>query len=159
MKILVLSDTHGNVDFVRYAVSSVCPDYIIHLGDGIDDLNGLNFPSERIFMVCGNCDWHENLSYWRVIELNGRRIFFTHGDRFAVDSGTENLLTYAMMHNADIVLYGHTHYSCIVEKNNILILNPGSAMLGAHQHMCAVIEFNNGRTRAYYITRAGKLAE
>lgn len=37
MKILVLSDSHSALQFMRQCVESVKPDAIIHLGDFFDD--------------------------------------------------------------------------------------------------------------------------
>ena len=37
MKILVLSDSHSGLSFMRRCVDTVRPDYIIHLGDYMDD--------------------------------------------------------------------------------------------------------------------------
>ena len=37
MKILVLSDSHSGLSFMRYAIRTVKPDAVIHLGDYFDD--------------------------------------------------------------------------------------------------------------------------
>ena len=37
MKILVLSDSHSSLAFMRKAISTVEPDAVVHLGDHYDD--------------------------------------------------------------------------------------------------------------------------
>ena len=33
MKILVLSDSHSTLSFMRLCIQSLCPDAVVHLGD------------------------------------------------------------------------------------------------------------------------------
>ena len=42
MKILIFSDSHGDVDIMRDIVEKEKPDMIIHLGDSIKDAEKLN---------------------------------------------------------------------------------------------------------------------
>ena len=58
MKILVLSDSHSALQFMRQCVESVKPDAIIHLGDFFDDgvvIHEEN-PDIPFYQVPGNCD-------------------------------------------------------------------------------------------------------
>ena len=58
MKILVLSDSHSALRFMRSCVDAVKPDAIIHLGDHYDDAQALaeEYPHIPIHAVPGNCD-------------------------------------------------------------------------------------------------------
>ena len=58
MKILVLSDSHSAMSFMRLCVDAVKPDYLIHLGDHFDDGEALaeTYPHIRMYQVPGNCD-------------------------------------------------------------------------------------------------------
>ena len=58
MKILVLSDSHSALRFMREAVRAVKPDAIVHLGDYYDDARVLaeENPHIPVHMVPGNCD-------------------------------------------------------------------------------------------------------
>ena len=57
-KILVLSDSHGNVNNMVTAVGRLHPDMIIHLGDCWVDAEKLHqqFPMIMMEQVPGNCD-------------------------------------------------------------------------------------------------------
>ena len=59
MRILVLSDSHGNVDNMARAVELTAPDRVLHLGDCQRDLTALRarFPALPMEGVPGNCDW------------------------------------------------------------------------------------------------------
>ena len=59
MKILVLSDSHGNVDNMVQAVTHTAPDWILHLGDVMADGEKLHamFPEIPFEQVPGNCDY------------------------------------------------------------------------------------------------------
>ena len=58
MKILVLSDSHSAMSFMRRCVERVKPDAIVHLGDHFDDAETLHeeYPGIRMYRVPGNCD-------------------------------------------------------------------------------------------------------
>ena len=53
MKILVLSDSHSGLSFMRLCVDTVRPDYIIHLGDYMDDGAAIaeEYPHVRVYQV------------------------------------------------------------------------------------------------------------
>ena len=61
MKIIVLSDSHGNTQALLQAVAVTGPDLILHLGDQIRDCAVLhrNFPQIPLRTVKGNNDFSE----------------------------------------------------------------------------------------------------
>lgn len=61
-----------------------------------------------------------------VFKTAGHTLFATHGHRYDVYYGTQELAVRAKALGADIALYGHTHISTAEDRNGILILNPGS---------------------------------
>ena len=131
MRLLVVSDTHrvtgALMNIIRQNSSLV--QGIIHLGDHDFDLficEGLS--QAEYYTVAGNCD-NESLSKReRVLELNGFRIFMTHGNTYHVGIGTERLAARAAEVNAQVCLYGHTHISTLFTENGILFMNPGSLL-------------------------------
>ena len=58
MKILVLSDSHSTLSFMRRCIDSVKPDAAIHLGDHFDDGLAMKeeYPGIPFYQVPGNCD-------------------------------------------------------------------------------------------------------
>ena len=146
VKILVFSDSHGETGDMRRIIEYVHPDaeYVIHLGDGAEDMERLSpfFPRQAFVGVKGNCDWFYSSDYngaHRVLDMEGVRIFICHGHRHGVKKGDYSiLLSAANSLKADIALFGHTHYSEYTvftkvgewdgqEKGAVLhVMNPGS---------------------------------
>ena len=131
MNILVLSDSHAGISFMKYAVDRVKPDAIIHLGDYFDDGVALSelYPYIQIHQVPGNCDKYrlwgihpETLCY----QACGVKLFMTHGHNHHVKSSLYRLLQDAAASGAQAVLFGHTHAAlCYQEDNGLWVLNPG----------------------------------
>ena len=137
MKIIVLSDTHGNYRALqKVALLHQDADMLIHLGDGERELNQL-FNSEpwaeqKFHCLKGNCDYGQGVQVYRTLTLDlpyGHRIFAAHGDNFQVKFGTARIAYEARENQADIVLYGHTHVSDCRYEDGLYILNPGSLSL------------------------------
>lgn len=129
MKIVVVSDTHGSTDTIIKNIRSMeRPDMIFHLGDYIED--GIKIRDAldiHTIMVRGNGDFGKRkFEDEQIIEIMGRRIFLTHGHKYNVRFGVQNLFYRAMEVQADVVLYGHTHIAKILDNEGILIMNPGS---------------------------------
>lgn len=84
MRILVLSDSHGNVDNMARAVELTAPDRVLHLGDCQRDLTALRarFPALPMEGVPGNCDWAAATSRngcWRSAACGSLRCTGTRG--------------------------------------------------------------------------------
>ena len=56
----------------------------------------------------------------------GHKVFVTHGHRYSLYRGLEELGNAAVKEKASIVLYGHTHVALSCWYANTLLLNPGS---------------------------------
>lgn len=129
MKILVISDTHGAIhEIVKVIENMEKPQLILHLGDYVED--GEKIEKEtgiKVEMVRGNGDFfNKRYEDDKVLEIEGKRIFMTHGHRYGVRHGVLNLLYRAEELQADIVLYGHTHVPMITKDAGIFVMNPGS---------------------------------
>ena len=133
MNILVVSDTHRKTDTLYDVVAKYrsAIDLVIHLGDCYNDLQSVmvDFPTIASLSVLGNCDYNcfdASVKYEGTFKADQRRIFYTHGHKYNVKAGLEYLVFNAKIKDADIVLYGHTHIKQAVEKNGVLVINPGS---------------------------------
>ena len=131
MKILVLSDSHSSLSFMRYCISHVKPDHVVHLGDFYDDgqVMAEEFPHIRFHQVPGNCDHYRCVSGANEIlcyDIGGVRMYMTHGHRHWVKQGTEMLINAARRSEAKAVLYGHTHVADCRLEDGLWVLNPGS---------------------------------
>lgn len=137
MKCLVLSDSHGDSYSIR-RILNMHPDaeVIFFLGDGLSDMElFVGDRSRAILAVRGNCDRDYILGETPVkktdsINIEGRRVVFTHGDLYGVKYGLDGVIKLAEETNADIVLFGHTHQP--LEKyvsrddGGLYLFNPGS---------------------------------
>ena len=128
MKILVLSDSHGNSDNMICAVERTSPDLLVFLGDGLRDLRAVEerFPALRIESVPGNCDLFSHDAPERLLSEGGMTILACHGHAYGVKSGYLGIAAAARERGADVVLFGHTHRVCCEMHNGLTMLNPGS---------------------------------
>lgn len=130
MKILVISDTHGNLSKVYKVINSISNiiDGVIHCGDIVEDADSLRikYPNLKIYNVRGNCDYGSSVPNEDVFVLGGKKFFVTHGDLYGVNWGIDRLCYKGAEIGADVCLYGHTHIPYIDNYNGIVILNPGS---------------------------------
>lgn len=135
MKILVLSDSHASLGFMRRCIEAICPDAVIHLGDYYNDGQTMceEFPQIPFHQVPGNCDMHRGWipdTETKLIELGGVRMLMTHGHRHGVKMSLHRLLADARASNVQAVLYGHTHMAHCELEDGLWILNPGAASWG-----------------------------
>ncbi len=128
MRILVISDTHGNYPLAVRAIDQAGQsDHIIHLGDVADDATAMEHAlGKSVIMVAGNCDPASTAPKELCVSLAGRNILITHGDRYNVKSGLSQLRKKARSTKSHVVLYGHTHMAGIIRSEGILFVNPGS---------------------------------
>ena len=141
MKVLVISDTHGNSNraFIAHTRSEPV-DAVIHLGDGCADADLLRETLDiPVINVAGNCDPGSNAPRERVWECEGKRILLTHGDAYQVKSGLARLHQRTMEIGADAVLFGHTHQSLCENISGLLLVNPGTLANSSNHRSYAVL--------------------
>jgi putative phosphoesterase len=152
MKILVISDTHGDIDGAESVIrKNKDAGLIIHLGDYFRDAKRLSsiFPHLRFEYICGNCDFMiGDVPPEKCLEIAGIRIFLTHGHRYSVKWDYTRLMMKAHEEKADILLFGHTHIPGIIEGNGYCLVNPGSTSdpRGDSDESYAIIEINGNET-------------
>ena len=157
MKILVLSDSHSGLSFMRYCIEHIKPQHIVHLGDHYADGETMAeaYPHIRFHQVPGNCDRYHTLPWQADIlcyPIEGVKFYMTHGHRHGVKSDLRRLLSDARDSKADIALYGHTHIAdCHKEADGLYVLNPGSC--GSWGGSVGVIELENGTISACAIVK------
>jgi hypothetical protein len=146
VKLLIISDTHGDYPLAVRAVDSAGPvDLIVHLGDCSDDALIIESISDvPVLKVPGNCDPGSDDERELLVTIAGRPVMITHGDRYAVKSGLSRLHKRAMELKANIVLYGHTHHAAIETIGDIIFINPGSLNAKSHHAGYAVLTLDFG---------------
>ena len=128
LKILAISDTHGDISNLRRIIKNGEKyNYLIHLGDVANDVDEIEkivpFPCA---FVRGNCDFLSFLPDTRLVDYGGVKFFLTHGHRYFVKESLYSLAKAAKDNGARVVVYGHTHCPEIEHVMGVDIINPGS---------------------------------
>ncbi len=150
MRILAASDTHGHIDYVLSAMDRIGEiDLVVHAGDYVRDVRRIMaiWPHFRYEFVCGNGDAHEGGPQTKEIEMQGVKIFLTHGHGFSVKCSDALLLQAAKRCGAQIAIYGHTHQPIIEKKEGIYLINPGGFNSGTTPSV-AIIEIEHTKVGA-----------
>lgn len=148
MKILIVSDSHGCLDWMEEALHRESPDCCIHLGDLWEDAAELQrrHPTLRLLQVAGNCDrWSYAPGRCELMTpaLGGVQFYITHGHLHQVKQTLLRLELAARESGARVALFGHTHRSFAEEKDGLLLLNPGACGSGAGSYGVICIENGN----------------
>ena len=129
MKAVIVSDTHGHHENLRQLMLREEPfDMLIHCGDtegGEDWIRG-HAPCMSVPIVMGNNDFFSRLPAELELDIDGLKVFLTHGHGYGVSMGTERLEDEARDRKADIVMFGHTHRPLIKQVEGLWVINPGS---------------------------------
>lgn len=163
MKILVLSDSHAALSFMRGCIDIIKPACIIHLGDYYDD--GQAMAEEHldipIYQVPGNCDKYRCPPFLKqtiIQKIGGVSFFMTHGHNHYVKQDTGRLLQDARDCGAAAVLYGHTHIpNCYQEPDGLWVMNPGTC--GSYGGSVGLIDVQDGKIVSGRILRQADLEE
>lgn len=127
MKILLVSDTHGRDERLEEALEIEKPDFLCHMGDVEGSEDYIRALAQcPLAMVSGNNDFYTDLNPEVTFELQGFKIFMTHGHYYYVGRSTDRLKSAGRRNGADIVLFGHTHRPVLEVEKDIIVANPGS---------------------------------
>lgn len=139
--ITVISDSHGN----RRALDALCgvfeeSDYILHLGDTSGDGGYIRakFP-EKTYLVNGNCDPVKLGENELVLEIEGVKIFATHGHLYSAKQTLLKLAARAKELGCAAVLYGHTHKADEREIDGVALINPGAMTRYIQKSYCYLV--------------------
>ena len=128
--IAIFSDTHSSRghELAGEALTAAREaDVVIHAGDFTSEaaLEAFQDECELFFPVHGNAESasvRDRLPTTRVVEEAGVRFAVTHRS----DSGEMGLVLFGRSHDADVVVFGHSHRPTVVDAEDCLLLNPGS---------------------------------
>ncbi len=130
MKILLFSDSHGIIENLLYVIDKENPDLVFHMGDLVGDARLVSraYPNLPWHIVAGNCDGWCSYPEVEEVTVSGVRFFLTHGHRFDVKRGLDQLCVTGLERNADVVCFGHTHNPIVNRiQNTMWMINPGTA--------------------------------
>jgi len=142
-RVLLISDTHGNLEPARKIIETVKPDYILHLGDMQRDAKKLKaeYPDYTLDYVPGNCDMVTGPGCAAITAIDGCRILYTHGHEHHVKMSLMRLRLAALEAQVQIAAFGHTHRAYCEQIDGLWLVNPGSAQMHANY---ALIEIEAG---------------
>lgn len=131
MRILVLSDTHGDNSRAYQVFDKLKKetpvDLIIHCGDYYKDAIQMG---ERTGVptvwVRGNTDGAFSDDDYTIVDTPYGNLLVTHGHMENVDFSQQNLYYKALEKDCVGALYGHTHRSAFTEVSGVYLMNPGS---------------------------------
>ena len=129
MKVLVLSDSHGNIANMVQAVERESPRMVFHLGDCWRDGERLRdrFPELPFEQVYGNCDFFRGSGEAeKLVYLGDKRALMCHGHTYGVKQSLLAAGLAAEEKDLDLFLFGHTHKPLVDMRGKTLFLNPGS---------------------------------
>ena len=152
MKILVLSDSHGNVSNMAAAVEQSAPRMIFHLGDCWRDAEKLHdlFPDIPLEQVPGNCDYRPSEPAEKLLFVEDKRILLCHGHTYGVKQSLLTAGYAAEEQNLDLFLFGHTHKPLVDMRGKTLFLNPGS-IGDPRRPTYGVVTLENGRLDGHIV--------
>jgi uncharacterized protein len=154
MKLVVISDTHGNYPAALRAVEMIAEaDIVIHLGDCCDDALPLQAAlSCPVIRVPGNCDFGSRLPRELFIRFDGVPFLLCHGDAYGVKGGLSRLAVHATRIGAEVVLFGHTHKPLVRNHDGRLFVNPGALQKGNLSPTFALVTLEDQTVSARLIT-------
>lgn len=127
MKLLVMSDNHGNYlkvdELINLWRDKV--DFIFHLGDS-------EFPADDPIwdkvdaVVTGNMDYDRGYRQEILVPTPVGNVFITHGHLDGVNRGNQDIFDKGKALGAAFIFHGHTHRLYAEYRDGILLLNPGS---------------------------------
>ena len=134
MKIVIISDSHGNSEILEKIFSAEKGiDAVIHLGDGAKDLMGLHAHTGYI-PVCsikGNNDFYCNDAVPKLITyFDNVKLYACHGHLLDVKFSLTKLYYTALEQECSLALFGHTHIPHKEEHEGVTLFNPGCAYKG-----------------------------
>ena len=153
MRLLVVSDTHGRTkNLKKVYLKQPKVDVFIHLGDGLDDIDSIDdvYSNCSFLKVKGNVDFSSSEPLEKLLVVEDKRIFVTHGHKYGVKRGYDNILFAAKEQEADVVLFGHTHYAYTSYTDCMHILNPGSLEMPRYNTpQFGIIDIIDGQITAF----------
>ncbi|SDH35228.1 hypothetical protein SAMN05192534_104123 [Alteribacillus persepolensis] len=146
MQCLIMSDSHGAekevAEVIERHVHEV--DAMIHCGDS--ELPATSPVLKDVYVVEGNCDRPGAFAEDRAEDINGIRVYVTHGHLYNVKMTRVPLSYRAEEKAARLACFGHSHIAEAFTENGVVYVNPGSLLLPRNrpEQTYAIAQFDKG---------------
>lgn len=135
MKLLIVSDIHGDYESLEKVIKEESFDRLVVLGDipsysyDYDEVNEilelLSKYKNKLVLIKGNCDYFVNYDAYGLyahdeisLTFNKHIVTFTHGHLY--NKG------FLPKYHGDIFISGHSHKPLLIKEKDIIYANPGS---------------------------------
>lgn len=150
MRILIIADSHGITRRIDKAIVAFEPDMIIHLGDIERDVEYIEdvYPHIPLHAVVGNNDPLCRRQGEAVIDVEGIKIFMTHGHLYGVWDNGFRIAKRAEELGCSVALFGHSHIPVDEMYGEVHAFNPGSiSRPRVGEYSLGVMEIENGKAK------------
>lgn|SRR5699024_4341504 len=155
MRVLVISDNHGEKNILNEVYDVVKPDAAIHLGD-----SEFPYDSEEIskyLRVKGNTDRDD--TYPKEGLFEEASMFYTHGHLYGIKQDRHQLAEKADEVGAKYALYGHSHVAKVERLNGVYCINPGSISSSRNEYPESYLVIDTDNNLASYYSRKHQLMD
>ena len=130
MKILVISDSHGQTARMQNVIEVEKPEKVFHLSDSQQPMDFLKHAigDYETYCVRGNCDFDMSYPTEQILEIGKHKLLLCHGHIYGVKYDLDGLKEAAIKKGCDVALFGHTHIPHY-EEGDVVMANPGSITL------------------------------
>lgn len=159
VRIGVVSDSHGsyrNVGRMRSECGRL--DWLLHAGDHMQDAAriavNLGVDPSRVRAVVGNCDFPTQKPDELLLEIEGVKLYMTHGHAHGVKSNLQRIHYRAQEVGARMAIFGHSHVPVLADVDGIMLFNPGSISEPRRPNdppSAGLLEIENGSVTARHI--------
>lgn len=125
--VLIVSDSHGLTTELLQLKKQHKADCLIHCGDSELDEDAPEL--EGFVKVGGNCDADTRFPEEQMVDMEGMKLYVTHGHLYRVKMNLMPLAYRAEEKQARVVCFGHTHMAGAEKNGDKLFINPGSIRL------------------------------
>lgn len=131
MKILVISDTHGQLARFFEVFNKLMKENpvqaIVHCGDNYKDAETIRMRAGLpVFAVKGNCDRSFDDASDMILETEAGDFLITHGHMENVGCDLQRLYYKTLESECIGAFFGHTHRAAYLDMDGIYLMNPGS---------------------------------
>ncbi|WLR50122.1 metallophosphoesterase [Bacillus tianshenii] len=158
MKVLIVSDNHGDADILKviHERHEEEVDAFIHCGDS--ELAQDCAEMAPFTGVRGNCDYDDSYPNDVTVPIADVNCYVTHGHLYNVKMSLMNLQYRAEEVGAKIVCYGHSHIAGAEYTNGVLFINPGSIRLPRlrREKTYAILDVKHNEAVVSFYTDAGE---